>query len=92
MWGEEQQIAFEEIKSGLQKTPVLHLQDKKGRFQLYSNTSKIATGSALYKVQNGKPKLIAYARKRLPEVAENYSVTELEICSLTINIASFGIF
>ena len=42
IWGEEQQSAFEEIKSRLQRPPVLHLPDKKGRFQLYSDTSKFA--------------------------------------------------
>ena len=77
--GEEQQIAFEEIKSRLQEPQVLHLPDKKGRFQLYSDTSKFATLSALYQIQNGWPKLIAY----------NYSITELEMCGLAINIASF---
>ena len=61
-----------------------------GRFHLYSDTSKFATGSAVYQIQNGKPKLIAYASKRLPEAARNYSITELELCSLTINIASFS--
>ena len=46
-------------------------------------------GSALYQIQNGKPKLIAYASKRLPEAARNYSITELEMCGLAINITSF---
>ena len=63
--------------------------DSKGRFHLYSGTSKFATGSALYQIQNGKPKVIAYASKRLPEAARNYSITELEMCGLAINIASF---
>ena len=63
VWRDEQQTAFEEIKGRLQKTPVLHLPDKKGRFQLYSDTSKIATSSTLYQIQNGKPKLIAYVSK-----------------------------
>ena len=63
--------------------------DKVGRFQLYSDTSKYATGGALYQIQNGKPKLIAYSSKRLPEAARNYSITELEMCRLVINIASF---
>ena len=44
--------------------------DKVGRFQLYSDTSKYATGGALYQIQNGKPKLIAYSSKRLPEAAQ----------------------
>ena len=61
-----------------------------GRFHLYSDTSKFAMGSALYQIQNGKPKLIAYVSKRLPEAARNYLITELELCSLAINIASFS--
>ena len=64
--------------------------DKVGRFQLYSDTSKYATGGALYQIQNGKPKLIAYSSKRLPEAAGNYSITELEMGGLAINIASFA--
>ena len=44
---------------------------------------------ALYQIQNRKPKLIAYANKRLSEAARNYSITELEMCGLTINVASF---
>ena len=71
IWKQELQTTFEEIKSRLQKPPILHLPDGKGRFHLYSDTSKYATGSALYQIQNGKPKLIAYASKRLPEAAKN---------------------
>ena len=73
----------------LVKLPILHLPDEKGRFHLYSDTSKSVTGSALYQIQNDKPKLIAYASKRLPKAARNYSITELEMCALAINIASF---
>ena len=78
------------MKSKLQKPAILHLPDGKGRFHLYSDTSKYATGSALYQIQNGKPKLIAYASKRLPEAARNYSITELEMYGLAINITSFA--
>ena len=31
-----------------------------------------------------------YASKRLPEAVRSYSITELELCSLAINIASFS--
>ena len=89
-WGKEQQDEFEEIKHRLMKPPVLHMSNKKGRFHLYSDTSKFATCSVLYQIQNGKPRLIAYASKRLPETAKSYSITELELCGLAINIASFS--
>ena len=86
VWGVEQQSAFEEIKQRLQKPPVLHMPDKVGRFQLYSDTSKYARGSALFQFQNEKPGLITYSNKRLPEAACNYSITELEMHGLAINI------
>ena len=70
IWGKEQQDSFEEIKSRLIRPPVLHMPNTTGRFHLYSDTNKFATGSVLYQMQNGKPKLIAYANKRLPEVAK----------------------
>ena len=92
IYGKEQQIAFEEIKCRLIKPPVLHLPNSTGRFHLYSDTSKFAMGSTLYQIQNGKPKLMAYTSKRLPEAARNYSITELELCGLAINIASFFSF
>ena len=90
IWGKEQHNSFEELKCRLIKPPVLHMSNTTGRFHLYSDTSKFATGSALYQIQNGKPKLIAYASERLPEAAKNYSITELELCRLAINIASFS--
>ena len=69
-WGKEQQDSFMEIKQRLMKPPVLHMPNETGRILLYSDTSKFATGSALYQIQGGKPKLIAYASKRLLETAK----------------------
>ena len=73
-WGKEQD-SFDEIKNRLIEPPVLHMPNKTGRFHLYSDTSKFAAGSALYQIQNGKPKLIAYVSKILPEAAKSYSIT-----------------
>ena len=35
---------------------------------------------------------IGYASRRLPEEARKYSITELEMCELAINIASLCIY
>ena len=90
IWRKEQEEAFEEIKRRLVKAPILHMPNHEGRFHLYSDTSKFATGSALYEIQNGKPKLIACTSKRLPEADRSYSITELELCGLAINMVSFS--
>ena len=60
-----------------------------GRFHLYSDIRKFTTGSILYEIQNVKPIWIAYTSKRVPKVVRSYSITELELCGLVINIASF---
>ena len=65
-WGKEQQDVFEEIKCQLIKPAVLHISNTTGRFHLYYDISKFATGSTLYQIENGKSKLITYVSERLP--------------------------
>ena len=86
IWGEEQQKAFDEITD----CKDIYLSNRHGWFQLYSDTSKFATGSVLYQIQNGQSRLIAYASKRMPEAAKNYSITELVMCGLAMNITTFS--
>ena len=86
VWGQEQEKAFKEVKSRLTNPPVLHLPRAEGRFILYSDTSVEGTGSSLWQMQEGKAKLIGYASKTLPEACSRYSVTELEMTGLLVNM------
>ena len=86
MWGEAQEKAFNEVKLRLKNPPVLYLPRAKGRFVLYSDTSIEGTGSSLWQIQEGKPKLIGYASKTLPEACSRYSVTELAMTGLLVNM------
>ena len=61
-----------EIKSRLVKPPVLHLPDRKGGFHLCSDTSKFSMGSALYQIQNGKPKKLFHYRVRNVCISHKY--------------------
>ena len=85
-WTEFHQKAFEHVKELLIKHPVLHLPRPGGRFILYCDTSKTHTGSSLWQMQDGKPRLLGYASKSLPDACKNYSNTELEMTGLAINI------
>ena len=57
-----------------------------GHFILYSDTSRTHAGSTLWQIQEGHPHVIGYASKTLPPAARNYSVTELEMTGLLMNI------
>ena len=50
---------FQEIKRRLQKMTHITMLYDEGRYHLNSGTIKFATVSALYQIQNGKPKVIA---------------------------------
>ena len=63
-------------------------QNREISFILTQVSMQLVVHYTKYRVVNLK--LIAYASKRLPEAAKNYSITELELCGLAINIASFA--
>ena len=65
---------------------MLHLPRAIGRLVLFSDTSKVGTGSSLWQYQDGKPCLIGYVSKTLPEACSCYSVTELEMTGLLVNM------
>ena len=86
VWGKEQEAAFNEVKKRLTNPPVLHLPKAEERFILYSDTSKEGTGSSFWQIQEGKPKLLGYVSKTLPEACTRYSATELEMTGLLVNM------
>ena len=84
-WSDTCQEAFEKIKKQLTEPPVLSMPNKRGMFELRSDTSKIGCGAILR--QDGK--LVGYYSKRLKECCTRYSITELELTGMTINISGF---
>ena len=86
MWRDAQGKAFREVKLRLTNPPVLHLPKAEERFILYPDTSSEGTGSSLWQIQEGKPRLIGYASKTLPEACSRYSVAELEMTGLLVNM------
>ena len=65
---------------------MLYLPRTVSRLVLFSDTSKVGTGSPLWQYQHGKPHLIGYVSKTLPKACSHYSVTELEMTGLLINM------
>lgn len=88
-WTGECETAFNKIKELMTSPPVLHLPKKEGIYSLYSDTSRYATGAYVTQTVNGKENLLGYYSKILPNACQRYSVTELELFGLYINISAF---
>ena len=86
VWTDLHTHNFEIIKKQMASPPVLTLPTSTGRYILYSDTSKLHTGCALWQVQNGKPRLVGYSSKSLPKACANYGITELEMTGLLYNM------
>ena len=89
VWTKLHQTNFEKIKQQMASPPVLTLPTRDGRYILYSDTSKSHAGSALWQIQNGKPRLIGYGSKSLPKACANYGITELEMTGLMYNMLTW---
>ena len=73
----------------LTQPPILRMPDTKGIFRLMSDSSILATGAAVYQFQDNNYYIVGYNSKKLPEATKNYSITELELFGLVINIHAF---
>ena len=89
IWTDKCQESFDKVKKLLTKAPILSMPTVDGKYTLVSDTSKEATGAALYQEQQGKLRLVAYHSKKLKEAASRYSISELELHGLEINIKAF---
>ena len=92
IWTESHQKTFDTIKQQLAKAPVLSLPDGIGRYTLYSDTSKTHAGSALWRMQKGRNRLIGYASKSPPKACANYGITELEMTGLMVNMENWKFY
>ena len=88
-WTEEAEKAFNDIKELLISPPVLKAPTPNGLFHLESDTSWEVAGGTLLQKQGNEWVVIGYHSKRLPQSAKNFSVTELELTGLLVNIHGF---
>ena len=89
LWIDECQKAFDKIKVFLSNPPKLRMPDMVGIFRLMYDTSTLAAGAALYQYQGSAFYITGYNSKKLPKAVQNYSVTELELFRLVVNIYAF---
>jgi len=76
VWGNEQQLALDEIKNYLINHPVLIPPQQGKPFRLYLSTDGMVIDSALIQEFEGKERVIYYLSRRLIDVETRYSAIE----------------
>ena len=88
-WIEEAKKAFNDSKELLISPPKLKAPMLDGLFCLESDTSQEGVGGTLLQKQGKEWVVIGYHSKRLPQLAKNFGITELELTGLLVNIHGF---
>ncbi|UYV65614.1 hypothetical protein LAZ67_3004865, partial [Cordylochernes scorpioides] len=88
-WNQEEQNAFEALKSALISEPALGHFDYSSPTEIHTDASNYGIGAVLVQIQKGKERAIAYASRTLNKAEKNYSTTERECLAIIWAINKF---
>ena len=82
-WGDEQQKAFEQLKTVFTNRPLLVAPDLDKEFRVEADASNFATGGVLsIKCEDNKWKPVAYISKSLNETERNYKIHDKKMLAI----------
>lgn len=81
-WGQEQQDAFEKLKTALCSAPVLSIPTPEGKFILDTDASDFAIGAELLQIQDGEERCISYCSFSLTPEQRRYCTTRKELLAV----------
>ena len=88
-WTENQQKAFEELRDGLTKAPIVQYPNFDQPFFLYTDASLTGLGAVLAQKKDKAEYVIAYASRTLSPAEKNYGITELEYLAVVWSVKYF---
>ncbi|CAN0436657.1 unnamed protein product, partial [Pylaiella littoralis] len=77
-WGEEEDTAFNQLKSELASPTVLAFPDPNRPFELHTDASQVGSGAVLMQNMGGAPRVIAFASHRFSRTDARRGPTERE--------------
>jgi len=87
-WGDEQQNAFDQLKTTLTTAPVLAHPSSEKEFFVSTDASKFAVGATLE--QDGKP--VGYLSHRLSDAETNWDTGDQELLAFMISLRHWDIY
>ena len=89
-WNEEQEEAFDALKTALTTPPILAFPDFSKEFILSTDASDFGIGSCLMQIKDHKKmNVIAYYSRKMNQAEINYSVTDKESLAVVASLKHF---
>ena len=90
IWGEEQELSFNDLKDCLMSSPVLGFpQENGGPFILDTDASGFGIGAVLSQIQDGGERVLAYGSHALNPAQQNYCTTKRELNAVVYFLQHF---
>lgn len=91
-WDDEQQKAFEKIKTHMTKETTLGFYKANDRTQIIADASPYALGAVLVQFKEAEPRIISYASRSLSKTEQKYAQTEKEALALIYAMERFHFY
>ena len=88
-WNDEQQQAFNELKTRLTTAPILSTPRSVGTYYLDTDAANSGLGVVLSQEQDGQERVLAYASRSLSLSERNYSITRKELLAVIFGLKRF---
>lgn len=82
IWGVEQQLAFDELKSRIIEDVTLSIPLDNGKFQIEADSSNFSNGAVLSQQVDNKWKPVAFCSHALNDVERNYKIYDKEMMAI----------
>jgi hypothetical protein len=92
VWGELQELAFQNLKTALTQPPTLRVPNSDKKFILQCDSSDQAIAAVLNQEEDGHLAPIGYASRTLTEAERRYSIYEREAMAVVFGCEKFRTF
>ena len=93
VWGDEQQEAFQTLKTLLASEPILQQPDFSKQFELHTDASQVAIGAALLQQDDqGVPHAVAFYSRKLRDAERRYTAIDSEALAVVEGVRVFDAY
>ena len=92
VFGDKELKLFEELKSRLSDTPVLHVADFSLPMRLRTDASNFAIGGVLFQIIDGEERPIAFTSRKMKKAELNYPTQQQELLAIVHSLTTFRIY
>ena len=91
-WGEDQQEAFDYLKTSLATFQFLGTIQRHGQLIVDMNACDVAIGAILHQVQGDAERVLGYYSKSLNSAQRNYFTNKMEILAIVATLDHWGVY